>query len=122
MAVAQWAFIEWLLLWLFEFEGFEFEWDRGNAFKSVLKHKVTGRETEEIFRLHTAMPLGIQISPPIRGDEKRYGIVGQTAKGRVLMLVFTIRGSKIRVISGRPANRKEKRNYEKFLRKIVEGI
>jgi len=120
--MAQWAFVEWLLLWLFEFEGFEFDWDRGNAFKSVLKHKVTGREVEEIFRLRTAMPLGIQISPPVKDDEKRYGIVGQTSKGRILMLVFTMRGSKVRVISGRSANRKEKRNYEKFLRKIVEGV
>jgi hypothetical protein len=39
--------------------------------------------------------------------EKRHIILGKTFAGRLLFVVFTIRGSKIRVISARDLNKKE---------------
>lgn len=117
--MAQWIFIEWLLYWLLE-ESFTFEWDSGNSAKSAAKHKVTRREIEEVFYLRTAMPMGKQIFPEV--DEERLGVIGPTRDSRILMVVFTIRNGKVRPISARPANKKERTNHEKYLRQILERI
>ncbi|MDQ3697199.1 MAG: BrnT family toxin [Gemmatimonadota bacterium] len=45
--------------------------------------------------------------------EARYAAVGQTAAGRRLFLVFTLRGSLIRVISARPMSRREREVYRR---------
>lgn len=38
--------------------------------------------------------------------------IGKTLQGKLLFLAFTIRGEKIRVISARSANKRERRLYE----------
>jgi len=114
--MAKFKFVEWLLLWLEETARFEFEWDDGNQAKSSTKHAVTTTETEEVFSLGQAAPLGIQVSPKVA--EERLAIVGVTAVGRMLHIVFTIRNGKVRPISARPAHRKERELYEAFLREI----
>lgn len=43
--------------------------------------------------------------------ELREVVLGQTYKGRLLFVVFTIRQGKIRVISARDADKKERRLY-----------
>ena len=103
--------VEWLFHWLLEISSFEFEWDKGNASKSLLKHDVRPQETEEVFLGRTAVPLGIQIEPSV--NEERICIIGPTWNERLLSVVFTIREGRVRPISSRPANRKEKRIYEK---------
>ena len=45
--------------------------------------------------------------------EDRYVAMGQDAMGRVLVIVYTYRGDTIRLISARPATRKEIKVYEK---------
>lgn len=114
--MAKFKFVEWLLLWLLETARFEFEWDDGNRTKSASKHAVTTAEVEEIFSLGQAAPLGIQVSP--EASEERLGIVGPTSSGRILHVVFTIRGGKVRPISARPAHKKERELYETYLREI----
>ena len=47
-------------------------------------------------------------------DEARCYSIGVTDSSQVLFTVFTIRENKIRVISSRPANRKERAYYERF--------
>ena len=118
--MAQWAFLEWLLLWLLEVETFDFEWDSGNSSKNAQKHKVVIREIEEVFALRTAMPLGRQVFPEV--GEERLGVVGPTRDGRLLMVAFTLRKGKIRPISARPAHKKERASYEKYLRQILERV
>ncbi len=115
--MAKFKFAQWLILWLQETSGFQFEWDEGNTLKSSAKHGVTPVETEEIFLLNQAQPLGIQVSP--EPPEERLGIVGETYGGRILHVVFTLREGKIRPISARPAGRKERRSYEAYLREIT---
>ena len=44
--------------------------------------------------------------------ETRYHALGQTTEGRLLHITFTIRTSKIRVISARDMHRKERTIYE----------
>lgn len=118
--MALFEFVEWLLHWLFETEDFTFEWDSGNTYKNVIKHGVQVLEVEEVFYSGSALPLGIQIRP--KTSEQRLGIIGTTFSGRFLQVVFTIREGRVRPISARPANTKEKRQYEESLRKIQKRI
>jgi hypothetical protein len=44
--------------------------------------------------------------------ENRFYVLGQTDSGRLLFLVFTVRTDKLRVISVRDMNKKERRVYQ----------
>jgi hypothetical protein len=46
--------------------------------------------------------------------EGRWQALGQTTGGRGLFLVFTVRGTLIRVIAARDMNRKERERYGQF--------
>ena len=86
-----------------------FEWDEGNSGKNEKKHGITDREAEEIF---FNKPLIIGRSP--RGEpEVRYAALGRTYGSRLLTVVFTLRGKRIRVISARPMSKRERETYEK---------
>jgi uncharacterized DUF497 family protein len=115
--MAQWDFVEWLLFWILETSHFEFEWDEGNASKSAKKHGVETYEVEAVFRSGLALPLGIQISPVV--NEQRLGLVGPTLNGKLLQIAFVMREGRVRVISARPAHKKERIKYEEILRKIT---
>ncbi len=118
--MAQWEFVEWLLFWILETSHFEFEWDHGNRTKSAAKHKISIESVESVFRSGLALPLGIQIKPTT--NEQRLGIVGPTIGGRLLQIAFVLRGGRVRVISARPAHKKERGQYEEILRKVQKGI
>lgn len=111
--------VEWLFHWLLEMPSFEFEWDKGNSSKSFLKHGVSAQETEEVFLGRMSVPLGVQIKPVV--DEQRLGIIGPSWENRLLSVFFTIREGRVRPISSRPANRKERKIYEK-IRKVSQRI
>lgn len=86
-----------------------FEWDSGNQNKNWLKHRVTNEESEEIyFDPHKRILKQVFYQE----KEERFILIGKTKKGRLLMVVFTIRGEKVRVISSRDLNRKEKFLHE----------
>ena len=116
--MAQWVFLEWLLVWTLETSYFEFDWDTGNSTKNTRKHDFSIEEIEFVFRSGEALPLGLQISPDT-GEEQRFGIVGPNSKNRLLQVAFTFRGGRVRVISARVAHRKERNRYEEILRKIT---
>lgn len=88
----------------------KFIWDKGNVDKNWGKHKVTNKESEEVFFDNNK-----KIAQDIFHSKKeaRYILLGKTKKGRLLYTVFTIRNKKIRVISSRDINRKEGELYEK---------
>ncbi len=86
-----------------------FEWDDGNREKNQLKHNVSTRECEEIF---FNQPLIILDDTKHSKDEQRYVAYGMTDEGRKLMVFFTVRKSKFRVISARDMHRKERAFYE----------
>ncbi len=118
--MAKWEFVDWLLFWIMETSHFEFDWDKGNQTKSVTKHAVTTEEVESVFRSGLALPLGIQISPVFA--EQRLGLVGSSVEGRLLQVAFTLRDGRVRVISSRPAHKKERKRYEEILRQVQERI
>jgi len=107
--LAKFRFVQWLWDWLSALEAFRFEWDAGNRTKSVQKHAVTCREAEEVFIERRFVPLGEQVQPPC--PEPRYAVLGETADLRRLLVVFTVRARRIRVISARPMNRREREFY-----------
>lgn len=86
-----------------------FEWDEGNIKKNWEKHRVSHIECEEIF---FNSPIIIKKDTPHSTSEDRYFILGKTDIDRLLFVVFTVRGIKIRIISARDMNGKERRVYE----------
>lgn len=88
---------------------FEFEWDKGNVDKNK-KHKVEDKEVEEVFFDRKRFIFKDIIHS---GKEERFRILGRTKKGRLLFVVFTKRGKKVRIISARDINKKEVYLYEK---------
>lgn len=91
-----------------------FEWDAGNLDKSYAKHGITPRQSEEIF-----LDENLQIVKDIKHSEKenRMIAIGQTFEGKILFVVFILRKMKIRVVSARIANRKEREMYEEKIKK-----
>lgn len=91
-------------------DNLKFEWNKGNKNKNFFSHQVTDEECEEVFfDYHKKIARDVIHSQ----KEKRYILVGQTKKSRLLLVVFTIRNDKIRVISARDLNKKERKLYEK---------
>ncbi len=88
-----------------------FEWDEGNSDKNWFRHQVTNAECEEVF-FNT--PLIFADDTQHSKTEKRYFVLGQTDRGRLLFSTFTIRNNLIRVISARDMNRREEKRYEKY--------
>jgi uncharacterized DUF497 family protein len=86
-----------------------FDWDEGNSTKNWERHKVSRAECEGVFFQE---PLLVAEDSAHSTAEKRYYALGQTTVGRRLFVVSTIRGDRIRVISARPMNRRERRVYE----------
>lgn len=87
-----------------------FQWDERNADKNWIKHKVSRAECEEVFFNE---PLLIASDNKHSGAEPRFYVLGQTAEGRPLFVVFTIRERLIRVISARDMSKREKKEYER---------
>ena len=86
-----------------------FDWDKGNILKNWEKHKVKHTEAEEIFGSRPRIMLKDNKHSL---SEVRFQILGVTKQRRRLSVIFTIRNQKIRIISARDMNGKEKIQYE----------
>ena len=87
-----------------------FEWDAGNRDKNLTKHNVSTGEAEQMFFNE---PLIIIDDAKHSQSEERFAAFGVADTGRKLVVVYTIRGDKIRVISARDMHKKEREFYEK---------
>ncbi|HLX10541.1 MAG TPA: BrnT family toxin [Thermoanaerobaculia bacterium] len=86
-----------------------FEWDRRKARHNLRKHRVSFAEAVTAF----ADPLSVTIADPVHsGDEERYILVGAASSLRLLVVVHTERGDRIRIISARTATQLEQEQYE----------
>jgi uncharacterized DUF497 family protein len=88
----------------------EFDWDRWNLQKNEIKHGVSRLEAESAF--HDPGYKLYKDTKHSMAREARYILYGTSLENRVLMIGFTIRGSRVRVITARPASQKERRIYE----------
>jgi uncharacterized DUF497 family protein len=87
-----------------------FDWDDGNARKNN-KHGVSTAESEQVF---FNAPLLLLADAKHSDRESRLHALGKTDQGRLLHIALTLREAqtKIRVISARDMNRKERVIYE----------
>lgn len=88
-----------------------FQWDKGNVDKSYQKHGITPNEAEEVFLDENML---LMEDTKHSKQEERFEAIGKIVKGTILFLAFTVRSNKIRIISVRVANKKERRQYEKI--------
>ncbi|HEX5317481.1 MAG TPA: BrnT family toxin [Candidatus Kapabacteria bacterium] len=85
-----------------------FEWDDGNRYKNWLTHGVSETEAEEAF---ISYPLLLSDDVKHSQGENRYIALGTSRKNRKLSIAFTIRKTKIRIISARDMSEKDRREY-----------
>jgi uncharacterized protein len=89
--------------------GIAFEWDRRKDSDNRRKHDVGFAEASTV--LEDAFSITI---PDLdhADEEERFVIIGMSIKRNLLVVVHTIRGERIRLISARSATKHERRNYE----------
>jgi uncharacterized DUF497 family protein len=86
-----------------------FEWDFEKAQANLRKHRVSFEEASTVF----GDPLSITIRDPDHSiREARFLDIGHSRRVRLLVVSYTERGRRIRIISARPATRREERDYE----------
>ena len=87
----------------------EFEWDNNKAITNLQKHGVSFSEAATVF----GDPLSITFPDPDHSiNESRFITIGLSTSGKIIILVHTDRGDRLRIISARKATRKEQRFYE----------
>ncbi len=84
-----------------------FEWDKAKAGENEKKHGVQFSDAFAVFE----DPNALTMDQFIHGEE-RHVTMGMDAYGRILVVVYTWRGERIRIISARKATRSEIRQYE----------
>lgn len=90
--------------------GLLFEWDPNKAERNTQMHDVSFEEACTAFQ----DPLSRTIGDPIHSEsEERFVLIGQSIEKRMLVVVHTERGERIRIVSARVATKKEIRSYEK---------
>lgn len=85
--------------------GVRFDWDRGNI-EHIARNAIVPAEAEEVVLND---PIDLRFED--RDGEERIAQVGETHAGRVLVVVTTMRGDKVRVVTAIPANRKLRKLY-----------
>jgi uncharacterized protein len=87
-----------------------FEWDEQKAADNERKHGITFEEAATCF----FDPLQVAFYDPDHSDEEdREILIAHAEGGRALLVVYTLRGEAIRIISARRLTRKEARDYER---------
>ena len=87
----------------------EFEWDPTKAASNLRKHSVSFAEATSIF--HDALAL-TGADPDHSDDEERFITFGMSSNAKLLVVSYTERGDRIRIISARAATRLERKLYE----------
>ena len=83
-------------------------WDPEKAQSNLKKHGVRFSDAEPVL----FDPNALTMEDITASGEQRFVTVGADSVGRVLVVVYTYREEDIRLISARPATRKERKNYE----------
>jgi len=89
-------------------QGLVFEWDPKKELANRRKHRVGFAEASTAF----GDPLSVTIPGLDPSEEERFVILGMSRKQRLLVVVHTMKGARIRLISARTATKHERRQYE----------
>ena len=85
---------------------FEFEWDERKREANLTKHGVDFVRAVDVFFDESRIELESG-----RADERRYQAIGEVDDNTIILLVYTHRADKKRIISARMASRKERKLY-----------
>jgi uncharacterized protein len=89
-----------------------FEWNEEKARTNIDKHGVSFDEATSVFD----DPLFLTFADPAHSiQEQRFVIIGESAKGRLLVVSHTERAGTTRLISARPVTKQERKAYESDL-------
>ena len=89
-------------------QALQFDWDTANR-DHLARHGVTPEEAEEVV-LGDPLDTELQVADG-SGEEERFLQLGETVKGRILQMLTTWRGGKVRVISAWDAPKQLKLYY-----------
>ena len=86
-----------------------FTWDPRKDAANQRKHRVSFAEARTAFEdvLSITVP-----DPGHSNDESRFVLVGRSRRGRLLVVAHAENRDEIRIISARPATRRERHAYE----------
>jgi len=87
----------------------EFEWDPKKAPRNLRKHRVSFEEAASVFNDDFAT---VYEDPDHSPHERRYLSIGASARGRLLIIAYSYRGVRIRIISARQVTKQERETYE----------
>ena len=84
----------------------KFEWDDAKARANLRKHGIDFADAATVFDDESALTI-----PDTGFDEDRYVTMAVDALGRILVVVYTWRDDRIRIVSARKAGPSETRAY-----------
>lgn len=87
----------------------DFEWDKEKARTNQRKHGLSFFEACEVFGDQLSLAV---LDPDHSAEEDGYLIFGQSLPGRYLVVSYTERGGRIRLISAREMTLYERKAYE----------
>jgi uncharacterized DUF497 family protein len=92
-----------------------FDWNDANI-GHIAEHDVTPEEAEQVI-LGDSLELDFERT---ESGEDRWSYIGETSLGRVLQVVFTMRGGKIRVVTAFKPTLRDELTYLRYKRYKTE--
>ena len=86
----------------------EVEWNPNKADVNLQKHGVRFSDAEAVL----FDPNALSFEDTTAESEQRFIVIGMDHLWRLLVVIYTERGNRIRLISARPATRSERQRYE----------
>lgn len=86
-----------------------FSYDPSKEAANVKKHGVSFSDAEGVFE----DPLAATVEDPDAEGEARFVAVGLGSAGQLLVVVYAEREDEYRLISARPATKRERKHYER---------
>jgi uncharacterized protein len=90
-----------------------FEWDADKNRANFAKHGVRFEDAVRVFEGHTITHADNRFDY----GEERYVSIGYVVPGVALVVVHVQRGEGMRIISARPANKRERQEYHEYIRR-----
>jgi uncharacterized DUF497 family protein len=87
----------------------EFEWDPKKAASNLRKHRVSFEEAASVLSDEYAT---IYEDPDHSQHERRYLSIGASKRGRLLIIAYSHKGVRIRIINARRVTKQEREMYE----------
>lgn len=83
-----------------------FNWDKQNI-EHLARHQILAVETEQVI-----LNRPVDLDSHLRNGEERTVQIGETDSGRILIVVSTMRDSKVRVVTAWPAKERLRRYFQ----------